>query len=37
MPDILVNNAGVFRSAAVVDMPLELWNEVLETNLTGVF
>ena len=37
VPDILVNNAGVFRSAAVVDMPLELWNEVLETNLTGVF
>ncbi|NPU96217.1 MAG: SDR family oxidoreductase [Candidatus Omnitrophica bacterium] len=37
VPDILVNNAGVFRSAAVVDMPLEMWNEVIETNLTGVF
>jgi 3-oxoacyl-[acyl-carrier protein] reductase len=36
-PDILVNNAGVMRGAAVVDMELDLWNEVLETNLTGAF
>ena len=35
--DILVNNAGAMRSKPVVDMPLALWNEVLETNLTGVF
>jgi 3-oxoacyl-[acyl-carrier protein] reductase len=36
-PDILVNNAGVYRSAPVESMPLELWSEVLDTNLTGVF
>ena len=36
-PDILVNNAGVYRGGCVVDMAPELWNEVIETNLTGVF
>ncbi|MBI4559655.1 MAG: SDR family NAD(P)-dependent oxidoreductase [Candidatus Hydrogenedentes bacterium] len=36
-PDILVNNAGGYRGAPVVDLSLELWNEVIETNLTGVF
>ncbi len=36
-PDILVNNAGVFRSGFVQKMSLDLWNEVIETNLTGVF
>ncbi len=36
-PDILVQNAGVHRSAPVATMPLELWNELIETNLTGVF
>ena len=36
-PDILVNNAGVYRSAPVEEMSLELWNEVIDTNLTGVF
>ena len=36
-PDLLVNNAGCFRSASVVDTSLELWNEILETNLTGPF
>lgn len=36
-PDILVNNAGVYRSAPVDSMPIELWSEVLDTNLTGVF
>jgi len=35
--DILVNNAGAMRGSPVADMPLSLWNEVLETNLTGVF
>lgn len=36
-PDILVNNAGVMRGGNVVDMSLQTWNEVVETNLTGVF
>lgn len=36
-PDLLVNNAGVYQSSSVVEMSLELWNEVIETNLTGVF
>lgn len=36
-PDILVNNAGVFQGGNVVDMPLEVWNGVIATNLTGVF
>jgi 3-oxoacyl-[acyl-carrier protein] reductase len=35
--DLLVNNAGVFRSGPVLSLPLEVWDEVLETNLTGVF
>lgn len=36
-PDLLVNNAAAMRGGKVVEMPLELWNEVIETNLTGVF
>jgi 3-oxoacyl-[acyl-carrier protein] reductase len=36
-PDLLVNNAGLMRGGNVVDLPLETWNEVIETNLTGVF
>ena len=36
-PDILVNNAGLGRGGLVKDMPLEEWNTVIETNLTGVF
>jgi 3-oxoacyl-[acyl-carrier protein] reductase len=36
-PDILVNNAGMWRYAPVAELSLEVWNEVLETNLTGVF
>jgi gluconate 5-dehydrogenase len=35
--DILVNNAGVSWAAPVVEMPLDKWREVLETNLTGTF
>jgi len=36
-PDILVNNAGRMRGGQVVGMSLEHWNDVIETNLTGVF
>ena len=35
--DILVNNAGAGGRAPVAEMPLEMWNEILGTNLTGVF
>jgi NAD(P)-dependent dehydrogenase (short-subunit alcohol dehydrogenase family) len=35
--DILVNNAGVSWGAPVVDMPLDKWRQVVETNLTGTF
>ncbi len=35
--DILVNNAGTSWGAPVVEMPLERWQQVLETNLTGAF
>ena len=35
--DVLVNNAGIGRFANVVDMPLDVWREVMDTNLTGVF
>jgi NAD(P)-dependent dehydrogenase (short-subunit alcohol dehydrogenase family) len=35
--DILVNNAGVSWGAPAVDMPLDKWRQVVETNLTGTF
>lgn len=35
--DILVNNAAAFLGAPVAELPLEYWNEVIATNLTGVF
>jgi NAD(P)-dependent dehydrogenase (short-subunit alcohol dehydrogenase family) len=35
--DILVNNAGVGRFANVADLSLDEWQEVIETNLSGVF
>lgn len=35
--DILVNNAGTAWGAPVLEMPLERWQQVLETNLTGAF
>jgi 3-oxoacyl-[acyl-carrier protein] reductase len=35
--DILVNNAGVGIFRPVADMSLDEWNNVIATNLTGVF
>ena len=35
--DILVNNAGIFRRAPLEETPLDLWNQVMEINATGVF
>ena len=37
VPDILVNNAAAIRSAPILSCDLELWNDVIQTNLTGVF
>ena len=34
---VLVNNAGIFGGAAIVDHPLDLWQRMIEINLTGVF
>jgi gluconate 5-dehydrogenase len=35
--DILVNNAGIQRRHPLEDFPLEVWNEVIELNLTAPF
>lgn len=36
-PDILVNNAGIARQAYLTDMSEADWDDVLDTNLKGVF
>ena len=36
-PDVLVNNAGISRYIPFLEMTLEQWNEIVETNLTGTF
>jgi meso-butanediol dehydrogenase/(S,S)-butanediol dehydrogenase/diacetyl reductase len=35
--DVLVNNAAANLAGTVVDMDLDTWHEMLETNLTGPF
>ena len=35
--DILVNNAAVLRDRSVKKMSMEEWQQVIDTNLTGVF
>ncbi len=35
--DILVNNAGIIRDKALMMMELKDWQEVIDTNLGGVF
>ncbi|MGH0029442.1 MAG: SDR family NAD(P)-dependent oxidoreductase, partial [Myxococcota bacterium] len=35
--DVLVNNAGITEIHAAEDEPLEVWNRVVATNLTGSF
>ena len=35
--DILVNNAGITRDNLLMRMSQQEWNEVIQTNLTGVF
>lgn len=36
-PDIVVNNAGIARQAYLVDMQEKDWDDVIDTNLKGVF
>ena len=35
--DVLVNNSGIIKKAPLVDMSEEDWDEVMNTNLRGVF
>jgi len=35
--DILINNAGIVRYGSIVDMSQKDWNDVLNTNLSGMF
>lgn len=35
--DILVNNAGIQRRAPLLEVQQAVWDEVIRTNLTGVF
>ena len=35
--NVLVNNAGITRDTLMMRMKLKQWQEVIDTNLTGVF
>ena len=35
--DILVNNAGIIKRVPMLEMPLDEWEQVIKTDLTGVF
>ena len=35
--DVLINNAGLGRFGNVADLPVEEWDEMMATNLRGVF
>lgn len=35
--DVLINNAGIADSTPVDEMPLDLWRQVIQTNLTSAF
>ena len=35
--NILVNNAGIWRPGRVTDLTEETWDQVLDTNLKGIF
>jgi 3-oxoacyl-[acyl-carrier protein] reductase len=36
-PNALVNNAGIYPDHAILDMPEDAWDAVLDTNLKGTF
>jgi len=35
--DILVNNAGILVQSTIEDMPVEMWDRVMDVNAKGVF
>jgi 3-oxoacyl-[acyl-carrier protein] reductase len=35
--DVLVNNAGIDTVSLLVDMPLSMWQQMMEVNLTSLF
>ena len=35
--DVMINNAGIENPVPSHEMPLEDWNKVINTNLTGAF
>jgi 3-oxoacyl-[acyl-carrier protein] reductase len=35
--DILCHNAGIYPDMLIEDMPVEVWNDTLNTNLTSAF
>jgi NAD(P)-dependent dehydrogenase (short-subunit alcohol dehydrogenase family) len=35
--DILVNNAGIIKRTPFLEISIEEWNEIMDTNLTGTF
>jgi len=35
--DIIINNAGILRDKTLKKMSAEVWQQVIDTNLTGVF
>ncbi|MFP5384788.1 MAG: SDR family oxidoreductase [Bacteriovoracia bacterium] len=35
--DVLINNAGVDLTTSISEMPVEKWNNIIATNLTGPF
>ncbi len=35
--DILINNAGITRDASIKKMTSDMWQQVIDVNLTGVF
>ena len=37
VPTALVNNAGVYPDHALLDMPVEAWDQVMSINLRGTF
>ena len=35
--DVLVNNAGIFRTVGLIETSMELWEQMVTVNQTGVF
>ena len=35
--DVLVNNAGIFRTVGLIETSLEMWQQMMDINQTGVF